>query len=37
MEAYEMMQTLSALSGLVCLTMLLLAGKQNLKKQCSCR
>lgn len=37
MEAFQMFQTLSALSGLVCLTMLLLAGKQNLKKQCFCR
>lgn len=34
MEAYEMMQTLSALSGLVCLTMILLAGKKKLKSSC---
>ena len=34
MEAYEMIQTMSALSGLVCLTMVLLAGKKKLKSLC---
>lgn len=33
MELYEMIQTMSALSGLVCLTMVLLAGKKQLKSR----
>ena len=37
MEAYEMIQTMSALSGLVCLTMVLLACKKELKACCHCR
>ena len=37
MEAYEMFQTMSALCGLVCLTMALLACKKELKSWCSCR
>ena len=37
MEAYEMIQTMSALSGLVCLTLVLLACKKELKSWCTCR
>ena len=37
MEAYEMIQMMSALSGLVCLTMVLLAGKKKLKSMYFCR
>lgn len=33
MELYEMIQTMSALSGLVCLTMVLLSGKKQLKSR----
>lgn len=32
-----MIQTMSALSGLVCLTMALLAFKKELKSWCNCR
>ena len=37
MEAYEIIQTMSAVSGLVCLTMALLACKKELKIWCNCR
>lgn len=33
MEFFEMVQTMSALSGLVCLTLALLAGKRYLKSR----
>ena len=34
MNIYELIQTTSAVSGLVCLTLILLAGKKSLKSNC---